>query len=119
MKIERFEEIKAWQEARKLHRLIYEITSAPKFRGAYVLRDELQRASLSSMANIAEGFDRQTKKEFVQFLHYSAGSSSEVQSHLYACLDVKLVNLDQFNASYDQAQIVKKLTHGFIGYLKR
>ena len=87
MKIERFEDIQGWQESRKLTKKIYDLTHGTAFRRDIRLCGQIQDASVSIMANIAEGFDRQSKKEFTKFLYYSSGSASEVQSHLYVALD--------------------------------
>ena len=118
MKIERFEDIQAWQEARKLTRKIYELTNRAPFNRDLRLCGQIQDASVSIMANIAEGFDRQSKKEFIRFLDYSSASGSEVQSHLYVALDQHYISEDDFNESYSQAKKTKGLINGFIAYLK-
>ncbi len=82
MKIGRFEEIEAWKEAREPAKMIYRATMDYSFRKDLGLSGQIQRAVVSTMANIAEGFDRQSKKEFANFLSYASASSSEVQSHL-------------------------------------
>lgn len=74
MKIERFEEIKAWQEARALTRMVYELTKGDRFARDFGLRDQIQRAAVSVMANIAEGFERQSRKDFRHFLGIALGS---------------------------------------------
>ncbi len=84
----RLEDIQVWQKARHLTRRIYEITSDGKFAQDYGLRNQIQRASVSIMANIAEGFGRRSDKEFANFLNMAHGSASEVQSHLYVALDL-------------------------------
>ena len=78
----RFEDILAWQKAREVTRRIYEITARDRFARDYGLRNQLQRASVSIMANIAEGFGRHSDKEFANFLNMAHGSASETQSHL-------------------------------------
>ncbi len=85
--IKRFEDIIAWQKAREMTREIYTCTRAGAFTKDFGLRSQIQRASVSTMANIAEGFDRGGDKEFIQFLSNSKGSSGEVKSHLYVALD--------------------------------
>ena len=82
------EDIQAWQKARQVTRMIYEITSEGGFARDYGLRDQIRRASVSIMANIAEGFGRRSDKEFANFLNVAHGSVSEVQSHLYVALDL-------------------------------
>jgi four helix bundle protein len=87
MGINRFEDINAWQEARKLTSMAYSLTSQGKLQRDYGLKDQIQRASVSVMANIAEGFGSRRNGEFNQFLSYSRRSAIEVQSLLYALLD--------------------------------
>jgi four helix bundle protein len=70
------------------------------------------------MANIAEGFDRQSKREFIKFLYYASGSASEVQSHLYVALDQNYILKEAFEETYKQTQKTKSLVNGFIKYLK-
>jgi len=118
MKIERFEDIQAWQEARKLTKKIYELTKKSPFKNDFRLSGQIQDASVSVMANIAEGFDRQSRKEFIQFLYIASGSASEVQSHLYVALDQEYISGEEFDESYKQAKKTKSLINGFISYLK-
>ncbi len=118
MKIERFEDIQGWQEGRKLTKDIYKLTKIPLFQRDLRLCGQIQDASVSVMANIAEGFDRQSKKEFVKFLYYASGSASEVQSHLYVALDQNYISGQEFQETYDQAKKTKGLVNGFIAYLK-
>ncbi len=118
MRIERFEDIQGWQEARILTKMIYRLTKKLPFRRDQGLCRQIQEASVSIMANIAEGFDRQSKKEFTKFLYYSSGSASEVQSHLYVALDQGYVSEQDFTETYNQAQKTKRLINGFISYLK-
>ena len=84
----RLEDIQVWQKARKLTKQIYEATSNGSFAQDYGLRNQIQRASVSIMANIAEGFGRRSDKEFANFLNMAHGSVVEVQSHLYVALDL-------------------------------
>jgi len=118
MKIERFEDIQGWQEARSLTRKIYELANKFPFKRDRGLCSQIQEASVSIMANIAEGFDRQSKKEFIKFLYYASGSTSEVQSHLYVALDQKYISDVDFQETYNQARKTKSLINGFISYLK-
>jgi four helix bundle protein len=118
MKIERFEDIQGWQEARKLTKKIYELTNGTAFKKDMRLCGQIQEASVSIMANIAEGFDRQSKREFIRFLYYASGSGSEVQSHLYVALDQKYISETDFQETYNQARKTKSLINGFISYLK-
>ena len=118
MKITRFEDIEAWQEARKLVKMVYEvIRKSPEFRKDLRLVGQVQDASVSSMSNIAEGFSRKGNKEFIQFLFISKSSAAEVQSQLYVAIDQGYINQDDFNRVYNQAEVVSKLDSGFIKYL--
>jgi len=118
MKFDRFEKIEAWQKARELANCIFKITSQKKFAKDYGLRDQIQRASVSVMANIAEGFGAQSNKEFVRFLGYSNRSVYEVQSHLYVALDRGYLEKGDFKIVYEKATNTTKLTKGLIRYLK-
>ena len=92
----RLEDIQVWQKARQLTKKIYEITVNGDFAKDYGLRNQIQRASVSIMANIAEGFGRRSDKEFANFLNMAHGSVSEVQSHLYVALDLAYINQMSF-----------------------
>jgi four helix bundle protein len=118
MKIKNFEDIEAWKEARNLNKLVYQISRKDPFRKDFGLTGQIQRASITVMANIAEGFDRQSDKEFIHYLNIASSSASEIQSHLYAALDLAYIKEDQFKILYDQTTKVKKLINGFIAYLK-
>jgi len=119
MKITRFEDIEAWQEARKLVKMVYSvINKSPKFRKDFRLVNQVQDASVSAMSNIAEGFARRSNREFIQFLFISKSSAAEVQSQLYVALDQEYINQDDFEKIYNQAEIVSKMDSGFIKYLK-
>ncbi len=86
MKIERFDDIEAWQLARELTRKVYELTKTPRFARDFGLKRQIQDAAGSSMHNIAEGFDSETTSEFIRFLRYAKRSCTEVQSELYPAL---------------------------------
>ena len=83
MKISRFEDLDCWQEARLLVRKIYDATRDANFKKDMRLTGQIQGAATSCMANIAEGFERRSDKEFVQFLYIAMASTAEVKSHLY------------------------------------
>ncbi len=116
--IERFEEIEGWKEARKLAEEVYRVTKKGGFIQDPGLRDQLRRASVSAMANIAEGFDGGSSREFQRFLLYALRSASEVQSHLYVALDQGYLSDDAFKVLYGQAFHVKSLIGGFLRYLR-
>jgi len=118
VKIERFEDIKAWQEARVLVKIIYDaIKSNKNFTGDYKFREQIHSAAVSAMSNIAEGFSRRSTKEFVQFLFIAKGSVAEVQSQLYISLDQNYINEEEFNELYSKADEVARLISGFVQYL--
>ena len=119
MKIKRFEDIESWQVARKLTVSIYALSQSSSLGKEFGLRDQLQRAAVSIMANIAEGFDSRSDAEFVRFLNYAYRSATEVQSHLYVARDQEYLDEDTFAGVYDQATTVKKLLNGFIHYLSK
>lgn len=119
MKIEKFEDIKAWQEARRLVKSIYLLANHGTFQKHFGLRDQIQRDSVSIMANIAEGFDSKSKLEFIHFLTFARRSASEVQSHLYVALDQNYITTQQLEQSYAKATEVKNLIGGFIRYLHK
>jgi len=117
-KIEKFEDIIAWQKARVLTRDVYAATKVGLFAKDFGLRDQIQRASVSTMANIAEGYERGGNKEFVQFLSNSKGSCGEVRSHLYVALDQNYITQEGFDQIYGAADEVGRLLSGFMGYLR-
>ncbi len=118
-KIERFEDIHAWQKARELTKGIYDITRNSHFVKDFSLKDQIRRASVSIMANIAEGFGRRSKKEFSNFLNMAHGSAAEVQSHLYVALDQKYVSQKDFDHHYANVDEVSKMIQGFMKYLQQ
>lgn len=118
MKIERFEDIKAWQEARVLVKMVYDAVKSNKgSSNDYKFREQIQSAAVSTMSNIAEAFSRRTTKEFIQFLFIAKGSAAEVQSQLYVALDQGYVNQEKFNELYSKSDEVARLLSGFIQYL--
>jgi len=120
MTIERFEHIKAWQEARNLVKMVYEtVLENKKFSQDFGLRNQIQRAAVSIMSNIAEGFSRQSDRELIQFLTISRGSVSELQSQLYIALDLNYIDSTKFNRLYQKSSDVAKLINGFIRYLRK
>ena len=86
-RIEKFEDMVSWQKARQLTRLIYRVTKTGQFAKDFGLRDQIRRAAVSILSNIAEGFERGGDKEFRQFLSQAKGSCAEVRAQLYIALD--------------------------------
>jgi four helix bundle protein len=111
--IAKFEEIRAWQEARELTKQIYALSGTGLFAGDRGLRDQIQRAAVSAMTNIAEGFDCDSQKEFARFLAIARRSAVEIQSLLYVALDVGYITEDTFQLHYQQAAKTKALIGGF------
>ena len=119
MRIDRFEDIEAWQLARELTQKVYSLTKKPVFAKDYGLKRQIQDAAGSSMPNIAEGFDSETNAEFIRFLRYAKRSCTEVQSELYVALDAKDISQDEFENVYEQARRTRAAIRGFINYLKK
>ena len=117
MRIERFEDIEAWQLARELTRKVYVLTKKPKFARDFGLKGQIQDAAGSSMHNIAEGFDSETNPEFVRFLRYAKRSCTEVQSQIYVALDQEYITNDEFRDVYEHAGRTRAPIRGFIKYL--
>jgi four helix bundle protein len=126
--ITRFEDIQAWQEARKLVKMVYKLTNSGMFAKDFGLRDQIQRAAVSStlapdasagVTNIAEGFDCESKAEFARFLGFARRSAVEVQSLLYTAFDIEYINETQLKEHYEQARKTKALIGGFKKSLKK
>ncbi len=116
-RIERFEDIVAWQKARVLNLKIYRVTGQVDFAKDFTLRDQIRRASISIMLNIAEGFARHTPKEFARFLYIAHGSTAEVQSALYIALYLDYISDNEFKELYKITEEVSKIIAGFIRHL--
>ena len=116
--VKRFEEIEAWQTARSLTKAIYDCSNVGAFARDYGLRDQIRRAAVSVMSNIAEGFERGGTAEFLQFLSVSKGSAGEVEAQLYVALDQGYITEDEFTSLQGLAQTTKRLIAGFIRYLR-
>ena len=118
MKITKFEDIIVWKEARTLVNLIYDLTKKQSFNKDFGLKEQIQKAAVSCMSNIAEGFDCNSNTQFIQFLVYTRRSSSEVQSELYVAVDRGYITKDEFDKAYEQAKKVGQLSNGLIRYLR-
>ena len=118
-KIESFEDIVAWQKARALTKGVYAMAKAAEFRKDFGLRDQIQRAAVSAMSNIAEGFERGGDREFIQFLSHSKASCGEVRSDLYVALDQGYISPLTFEELYNQSVEVSRLVSGFMSYLNQ
>jgi len=116
--IHRFEEIKAWQTARVLTREVYEVSNGGAFARDFGLRDQMRRAAVSVMSNIAEGFESDSQPQFVKFLGYAKASAGEVRAQLYVALDAGHLAQTQFEQLFDLAEKCSRQLSGFIGYLR-
>ncbi len=119
MAIERFEDLIAWQKARALTQGIYAVTQQQTFAKDYGLCGQIQRASVSIMSNIAEGFEHGTNAEFLRFLVIARASCAEVRSQLYIALDIGYINAAEFQLLHDQAQEVARLIGGLKNSVNR
>ncbi len=117
-KIERFEDIRAWQEARKLVKMVYIASSEGMMARDFDFRSQIRRASISCMNNIAEGFGRFSNKEFIRFLEISSASANEVKSLGYAAIDLTYWSEIKAQEVMGKAEHVKSLDLKFIKYLK-
>ncbi len=111
-KVERFEDLIAWQKARGLTRAIYKVTRNGDFAKDYGLSRQIQRAAVSVMSNIAEGFERGARGEFHQFLSTAKASCAEVRSQLYVALDAGYLDEASFDALIQQAEEVARIVGG-------
>lgn len=119
MKITCFEDIESWQMARELTRQVYNVAKSQKFSKDYGLKDQICRASVSVMSNIAEGFNSGSRAEFARFLAYAQRSCSEVQSQLYVALDQNYIIIKSFDEIYMLASNASSKIGAFIKYLKQ
>jgi len=117
--INRFEDIEAWQQARLLTRSIYSLTKTGEFSRDFGLRDQIQRASVSAMSNIAEGFESRTDALFCDFLGRAKASCGEVRSQLYVALDNAYLTGAQFDELRELAERCSGKIFNFMAYLER
>lgn len=114
----KIEDIQAWQKARQATRMIYQLTNNGRFAQDFGLRNQIQKAGVSIMANIAEGFGRRSDKEFANFLNIAHGSVSETQSHVYVALDLNYVDQTSFSNLYDLLDKVSRMTLALAQHLR-
>jgi four helix bundle protein len=118
MKVERFEDLEIWKEARSLCKFIFEITEKDPFCKDFKLRDQIRTSSGSIMDNIAEGFERNGNKEFVQFLSIAKGSCGECRSQSYRAFDYQYIMEDKLEDLILRTTQLSKKISSFISYLK-
>lgn len=112
-RIEKFEDLIAWQKARELSKNIYRVTKVGEFLKDFWLRDQIRRASVSIMSNIAEGFERGGRSEFHQFLVTAKGSCAELRSQLYVASDAEYIDIGTFQNLDGLAKETSRLIGGF------
>lgn len=117
--VRRFEDLQVWQKARELIREIYKTSADGRLSKDFGLRDQLCRAAVSTMSNVAEGFARRSDKDFAHFLDIAKGSAIEVQSLLYVALDVGYIDQPKFERLYKLADEAISLIVGFSSYLRK
>jgi four helix bundle protein len=117
--IERYEDIQGWQKARELTNFVYAVTKQKAFARDFALKNQIRRAAISVMSNIAEGFEWGGRAEFIQFLSIAKSSAGEVQSQLYIALDQEYVIPEQFEKGYRLCDEAMRLIGGFIAYLRK
>ncbi len=116
--ITRFEEIDAWMTARELTRLIYALTDQGDFAKDFGLKNQIQRASVSIMSNIAEGFESRTQAQFLDYLGHAKASAGEVRCQLYIAMDLNYLNQEQFKKVFDLADKASRQIYRFMSYLE-
>ncbi|MGC8960591.1 MAG: four helix bundle protein [Chloroflexia bacterium] len=116
--IRHFEEIEAWQTARQLTNLVYDLSDRGPFARDFGLRDQMRRAGVSILSNIAEGFESRTKALFVDFLGRAKGSAGELRAQAYIALDRGYISQAQFGQVHDLADKVVRQLANLMAYLK-
>ena len=119
MEVKNFEDLEIWKDARLLTKAIYQMTKDTGIAKDFALRDQIRRASISVMSNIAEGFEREGKQELIQYLSISKGSIGEVRAQLMVALDQDYVTQQQFNAAAVLCDSARKQLAGWMAYLRR
>jgi len=117
--VKRIEDLRAWQAARELVKAVYAVSRQQPFAADWGLRDQIQRAAVSAMTNIAEGFDCDSHAEFIRFLGYARRSVAEVQSLLYTALDIGYIDQATFEHLSKQCTTTKALVGGLLASLRR
>jgi len=117
--IQRFEDLEAWKIAREVTKEVYRISKNELFVRDFGLRDQICRASVSIMSNVAEGFERDGNKEFLNFLSIAKGSCGEVRSQLYVALDQNYISEAEFNFIYGKTTENSRVISGLIKYLQQ
>ena len=119
MMVSKFEDLLCWQLSRELNKEIYLIIYSETIRRDWPLRDQMNRSAASIMDNIAEGFGRNGRREFIQFLSYSKASCTELKSQLHRAIDRNYISQSKFEVVYDKADHVEKMITKFIQHMKK
>jgi len=119
MAVKQFEDLEVWQEARRLTQTIYRLTKAERFAKDFALRDQIQRAAVSVMSNIAEGFEGGGNQEFIQFLYVAKASCGEVRSQIYVALDQGYMSKTDSEESIIDFRRLSGMIGNLISYLRR
>ncbi len=119
MKIERFEDLEIWKEARSLSKVVFEITGIKPFVDDYRFRDQIRASAGSIMDNIAEGFERGGNKEFMQFLSVAKGSCGEMRSQCYRAFDFQYIDFGQLNQLLEKTLQINRQISGLMSYLRK
>ena len=117
--IDRFEDLEAWKRAGSFAKLIHKISGEGDFSRDFALKDQIRRAAISIVSNIAEGFERDGDKEFLQYLFVAKGSCGEVRSQLYLAVDYEYITQEDFLQLNMRAVELNRLISGLIKYLKQ
>jgi four helix bundle protein len=118
-KIERFQDLEAWKMARRITNKVYGISRQDKFARDFTLCNQIRRAAISILSNIAEGFERNGDKEFLQFLSVAKASAAEVYAQLYVALDQKYIDEAQFNEIAGDLEETGRIIGGLMKYLQQ
>jgi len=116
--IKHFEDIEAWETVRQFTVLVYRLTEQGAFSKDFGLKDQIRRAAVSVMSNIAEGFESQTQAQFVRYLGHAKALAGEARSQLYVALDIRYLTKDQFEQAFDLADKVIRQIYRFMSYLE-
>ena len=116
--VEQFEDLGVWQEARQVLRTVYQLSNQREFYRDWGLREQIRRTAAATMSNIAEGFERGGKKEFIHFLTIARGSNGEVRSQLYIARDQEYLTETEFNTTQTSVALLSRRLSTFIRYLE-
>jgi len=119
MTIKKFEELEIWQEAGELSKIAFQLTKKRNFKSDFELKDQIRGSSGSTMDNIAEGFVRNGKREFIQFLSIAKGSCGETRSQAYRTFDYGYINKEELDNLVRRCTILSKKISSLMGYLKK